>query len=424
VAKTVPLDARTLQWARRLFARYYRSAAIPPPARLARREFAAFPFAEQTLMRRHAALRSPEEFHAFLSREAPRHVYYSSAYYRHPADPRMADKEWLGADLIFDLDSDHLRGAAERDYPGQLQLVKERLKQLLDDFLFGDFGVDPAQTSLVFSGGRGYHVHVHDPPFQSLTSPERREIVEYVLGMGYDPLSAVEEVREGDGLPSDPAGSPSAEGTGSSGGRRPRARSFKRLPAPNAPGWKGRTTRAVNRLLEHWEAIGADGASQELVRLNVDAVRARRWAKWLVTDGGGRRIRETRSLEVFPKEVPKDFLDVVLPQAAIELQGETDAPVTTDVHRLIRLPDSLHGGTGFRAKAIDRDSLDGFDPWRDALFPAAVDERFQVQLTESVRYPFHPEEIVGGAGETVEAVTPAALFLVLRGEAVLPPEPA
>ncbi|MFZ0892696.1 MAG: DNA primase small subunit domain-containing protein [Thermoplasmata archaeon] len=424
MAKTVPLDARTLQWARRLFARYYRSAPISPPARLARREFAAFPFAEQTLMRRHASLRSAEEFHAFLSRESPRHVYYSSAYYRHPADPKMADKDWLGADLIFDLDSDHLRGAGELDYPGQLRLVKERLKQLLDDFLFGDFGVDPAQTSLVFSGGRGYHVHVHDPPFQSLTSPERREIVEYVLGMGYDPLSAVEEVREGDGGVGDADGSAVSEVLANASGRRTRARSFKRLPAPDAPGWKGRTTRAVIRLLEHWDAIGAEGATQELLRMNVEPVRARRWAKWLVTDGGGRRIRETRSLEVFPKEVPKDFLDVVLPQAAIELQGETDAPVTTDIHRLIRLPDSIHGGTGFRAKAIERASLDEFDPWRDALFPAAREERFSVQLTESIRYPFQPDAIVGRSGDTVDVVTPAALFLVLRGEAVLPPEPA
>jgi DNA primase small subunit len=424
VAKTVPLDPRTLQWARRLFARYYRSTPIPPPMRLARREFAAFPFAEQTLMRRHATLPTAEEFHSFLAREAPRHVYYSSAYYRRPADPRMSDKEWLGADLIFDLDSDHLRGAAERDYPGQLLLVKERLKQLLDDFLFGDFGIDPDQTSLVFSGGRGYHVHVRDPPFQSLTSPERREIVEYVLGTGYDPLSAIEEVREGDASSRDPETTASGDGPRSPNVRRARVRSFKRLPAPDAPGWKGRTTRAVIQLMEHWEAIGAEGATQELLRMNVDPGHARRWAKWLVTDGGGRRIRESRSLEVFPKEVPKDFLDVVLPQAAIELQGETDAPVTTDVHRLIRLPDSLHGGTGFRAAAIDRESLDGFDPWRDALYPAPADERFSVQLTESIRYPFLPETIAGRAGDTVDVVTPAALFLVLRGEAVLPPEPA
>jgi DNA primase small subunit len=423
VAKTVPLNARTLQWARRLFARYYQSVSIPAPVRLARREFAAFPFAETTLMRRHATLRSEEEFRSFLSREVPRHVYYSSAYYRHPAEAQMAGKEWLGADLIFDLDSDHLRGAAEYDYAGQLRLVKERLKQLLDDFLFGDFGIDPAQTSLVFSGGRGYHVHVRDPAFQDLTSPERRELVEYVLGTGFDPFDAVEEVREGslgEGLDADSA---RASTRGTSSGRMA-SRTFKRLAAPTSAGWRGRTTRAVNRLLEQWDTLGPEGAARELTRLKVDATRARRWAKWLVTEGGGRRIRESGSLEVFPKEIPKDFLAVFLPQAAIELQGETDAPVTTDIHRLIRLPESVHGGTGFRAAAIDRDSLDAFNPWGDALLPAPSEELSSVLLTQDVRYPFRPNPIAGTSGETVEMVTPSALFLVLRGEAVLPPEPA
>jgi DNA primase small subunit len=104
VAKNVPLDAPTLEWAKGVFAEYYRTARIAPPERLNRREFAAFPFATETFMRRHATLRTPAEFQEFLSREVPRHVYYSSAYYRRPAEPMMAEKEWLGADLIFDLD--------------------------------------------------------------------------------------------------------------------------------------------------------------------------------------------------------------------------------------------------------------------------------------------------------------------------------
>jgi len=40
VAKTVPLDAPTLGWARGLFARYYQQEEVPPPVRLARRHHA------------------------------------------------------------------------------------------------------------------------------------------------------------------------------------------------------------------------------------------------------------------------------------------------------------------------------------------------------------------------------------------------
>ncbi|MCI4373756.1 MAG: DNA primase catalytic subunit PriS, partial [Thermoplasmata archaeon] len=85
MAKTVPLDAPTLAWARGLFARYYQSTDVPPPVRLARREFAAFPFLVETSMRRHETLPTPAELAAYLAREVPRHVYYSAAYYRRPA---------------------------------------------------------------------------------------------------------------------------------------------------------------------------------------------------------------------------------------------------------------------------------------------------------------------------------------------------
>ncbi|MCI4367936.1 MAG: DNA primase catalytic subunit PriS, partial [Thermoplasmata archaeon] len=176
-------------------------AVLDPPKALARREFALFPFTTETMMRRHSAYPTAEAFRGYFRREVPRHAYYSSAYYERPDHPKMAEKEWLGADLIFDLDADHLRGADRLTYPQQLDLVKERVRDLLDDFLFGDFGVDPSTTRLVFSGGRGYHVHVQGDAFLPLSSPERRELVEYVMGVGFDPSTAVVETREEGGNP-------------------------------------------------------------------------------------------------------------------------------------------------------------------------------------------------------------------------------
>lgn len=414
MAKTVPLDVRTLDWARRFFARYYASTPVDPPPRFARREFAAFPFSRETLMRRHASFRSADELQNFLRREAPRHVYYSCAYYRFPENPTMAAKEWLGADLIFDLDADHLRGAEGASYAAQLELVKDRVRDLYDDFLRGDFGIADDELSLVFSGGRGYHVHVHDPAFWPLNSPERRELVEYIQGTGFDAQEAV--VTERGGPPSDP-------GDGDDGGRRrtARARSFRRLTAPTSPGWRGRTARSLFSLLERWDSVGAAAAAAEMVKLGVAPAEARALARKLVDQGRGRQIRESLSLDVFRREIPEGFLEKVLRHAAIVVQGETDAPVSTDVHRLIRLPGSLHGGTGFRVVPVSRAGLDRFDPWHSALVPAPRGEVERVQLVESVDYVFDGTSVAGGAGDSVELPTPAAAFLLLRGEAQLPP---
>jgi DNA primase small subunit len=421
VAKTVPLDAPTLAWAKGVFAEYYRSARIEPPDRLNRREFAVFPFAAETFMRRHATLRTAAEFSGFLSGESPRHVYYSSAYYRHPAEPTMAAKEWLGADLIFDLDSDHLRGAESLDYAGQLALVKRRLVQLVDDFLVGDFGVDPAAISLVFSGGRGYHVHVRAEGFVSLSSPERRELVDYVLGTGVDAMQAVRTRREvgessADDLTSEDDGGPVRRSTGP-----PKARY---LVAPDAPGWPGRTSRAILEVLRRWEEAGRDAAVTEMVDSGIALVKARRWAKLLVDEGGAAKIRARRTLEVFPGGVPVEFLGAIVPRAAVEVQGETDAPVTTDIHRLIRLPGSVHGGTGFRAVPLTRDSVPEFNPFRDALIGPLSGAPSALTFTTEVRYPFPGGDVRGRPGTDDELPTPVALFLVLRGEAVLRLSPA
>ena len=420
MGKTLALEGPGLAWARERFAQYYETASIPPPHRLARREFAAFPFTTETLMRRHATLRSPEEFERFLRRETPRHVYYSSAYYRRPAEPTMSAKEWLGADLIFDLDSDHLRGAESLDYAGQLALVKTRLVALVDDFLFGDFGVDPAATSFVFSGGRGYHVHVRDDRFLPLTSPERRELVDYVLGTGFDPMMVIEgrrtDVRSGRTA----AGLEGEADAGAATGRVPRTRT---LAPPDAPGWAGRTTRSLLELLRRWEEQGAKAAADEMKGLGIPPTKARRYARLLIDDGGAAKIRAHLSLDVFRADLPADFLEAVVPRAAVEVQGETDAPVTTDVHRLIRLPNSLHGGTGFRVVPLGREEIARFDPFRDAALPDSDVRATAVTYLSEARYPFPGGEVHLVPGGTDELPTPVALFLLLRGEAELRPSP-
>jgi len=404
VAKTVALEGPALTWARDQFAQYYGSTAIPPPSRLERREFAAFPFVTDTTMRRHTTLRSPEEFRRFLVGGVPRHVYYSTAYYRLPAEPTMARKEWLGADLLFDLDADHLRGAAALDYAGQLALVKTRLIDLVDDFLLGDFGIPPEELTFVFSGGRGYHVHVRDARFLPLTSPERRELVDYIQGTGFDARRVVAPRHLNVG------------GEDGADGRRRSTLRLQELPSPDSPGWRGRTARAVLALLDRWESGGS--AEADLLAWGIPKPHARRMARVLFQQGGAARVRASHNLDALGP-LQEEFLEAVVPRAAVEVQGETDAPVTTDIHRLIRLPGSLHGGTGFRVMPVARDALEKFEPLRDAPVPRPAGERVSITFQETVHYPWGDDTLDGTPGAEGEVPTAAALFLTLRGEASL-----
>ena len=67
----------------------------------------------------------------------------------------MADKGWLGADLIFDLDGDHLPGVTDRDFPGMLEVIHEQAWALWNDFLQPEFGFDQKHLQVTFSGHRG-----------------------------------------------------------------------------------------------------------------------------------------------------------------------------------------------------------------------------------------------------------------------------
>ena len=414
MGKTATLEGPTLAWARERFREHYQQAAIDAPPRLNRREFARFPFGMAGTMHRHIAYRSLEELRSSLVREPPRHAYYSSAYYARPDNPQMNDKEWLGADLIFDLDADHLRQAGSLGYAEQLRLVRERTRSLLDDFLFGDFGIDPSQTLLVFSGGRGYHVHVRDPAYLGLTSAERRELVEYILGIGVDGRLAIEERTL---APVDAFVEASTEELPAASRR---GRAYRRLAPPDAPGWRGRLSRALLARLARWEEEGAGVAQAELEAAGQSRAQARKLARALTEGGRAAQIRASLSLDVFQGQLPEELAHVLLEQARVEVQGETDAPVTTDIHRLIRLPGSLHGGTGFRVRPVAFDELASFDPFRSATVPDRGP--VEVRLVADVDYPF-PERVRGGPGETLELPTAAALFLTTRGEAVLPGGP-
>ena len=178
------MNFRTKQYLRKRFGDYYLNSRLLMPHDFTRREWGFIFFDEmpEVVMHRHKAFSGESEALEYLKGMVPAHVYHSAAYYRFPDAAAMKDKQWQGADLIFDLDADHLPQKAG-SYKEMLDNVKKETNKLLD-FLLDDFGFSENDISIAFSGGRGYHIHVRDPRVLSLGSAERREIVDYVSGTG------------------------------------------------------------------------------------------------------------------------------------------------------------------------------------------------------------------------------------------------
>lgn len=284
----------------------------------------------------------------------PRHVYHSAAYYQRPGAPTMKEKLWQGADLIFDLDADHLR-AAPKSYAGMLEQVKRETEKLLT-FLLSDFGFMESRISVVFSGGRGYHIHVRDPRVYSFGGDERREVVDYLAGRG---LSIDRFIREAP-----------AEGWGREGSRRLKA------PAQDSPGWGGRINRSILSFVEGLRTLDEPGAVAVLSRVKgIGPKKATSFYRSLQGEGVIEEIRRG-NLDLFRgstgiwKLLLKEGLESEGVAVGLNLdqeRGETDEPVTADVRRLIRCPGSLHGGSGLRVTPLSISGLEEFDPLQDAV---------------------------------------------------------
>jgi DNA primase small subunit len=361
----VNLTKESLAFLQDQFRSYYKKNDLSVPDRFSRREY-AFVFFGGKGMLRHLGFSKKQQFQAFLRKKAPMHAYYSTAYYQYPDAPRMNEKEWMGAELIFDLDADHLPDADTITYEKQLELVKIEFIKLVDDFLMNDFGFPIESMELYFSGGRGYHCHVKHPSVYQLSSGDRREIVDYITGRDLNASVVFYE---------ESMGRAQIKGKTVSTGKR------LRMPKPDEPGWRGRISQGLIDILE--DIVQSDDPLLKLKGYGVSEYTAKK----LLDDLSENRIQRIKQGHLDQSTtIRRFFLNNALRKKAVSFAaGETDEPVTCDVKRLIRLPGSLHGKTGFKVIPVSLDTLDDFDPLSDAVIfdktPVLVDVGVDVTVT-------------------------------------------
>ncbi|RLF13164.1 MAG: hypothetical protein DRJ68_01095 [Thermoprotei archaeon] len=403
-AKTLSADEAFLK---RLFRSYYEKWNEKPPKDFEKREF-AFMMTKEGEMVRHKSFSEWSEVKEFLRRNAPLHVFYSSAYYLNPDAPDMDSKEWLGADLIFDIDVDHIPtpckekhdtwtclncGFAGRGMPPEecpncsskrievktwfcdecLLVAKEEAMKLIEDFLIADFGFSTSEITVAFSGRRGFHVHVESDVVKELDQRARREIVDYVKGVGL-------AIAEGRGR--------------------------VLIPPLTAPGWFGRVSRGV------YEILSGRSIDELASSLGLKATKKFREGVELLTSS----LERAEDFQALPSGLRKMW-KVLVDKAVQEKRCEVDERVTTDIKRLIRMPGSLHGGSGLIVTKLSVKELETFDPLRQAVafkkgyVKVRVHEMPEIRFLDDVWGPFR--------NEVVEIPAGLAVYLICSGNATI-----
>jgi DNA primase small subunit len=379
----------------KVFRRYYKENRPIMPERFTRREF-GFMFFDKTFVQRHMAFSRPEELNRFMVAKVPSHSYYSTAYYRKPGAPTMEEKEWLGAELIFDLDADHLEGAAEMSYEEMLERIREEMAKLVDSFLLGDLGFSEDQVHLTFSGGRGYHAHVPEENVLTLGPHERREIVDYVTasGLNIDWVFPYSKVATSQIVVN--------------GNVRTNVAKDRLIPPADTGGWRLRMRRGLMELVD-------DVCDQDpkYLRAAYPSMKGRALDKAQEDVRRSRRIMfEKNTMASLPKGTQELLVRTMKEDVACRLSGEVDEQVTADIKRLIRLPGSVHGKSGLRVTPITREQLSDFKPLEDAVPEIYTDDPVKVTMRRDYEFSMRGERIKA-KGET-EVPEYAAVFLVGR----------
>jgi len=358
------MNERDRQLTTKIFAAYYESAEFMIPA-IERREFGIGNV--KKIDSRHLAFSSTAEFRKYLCTNTPFFVSHSTAYYEFPGATPIQKKQWKGADLIFDLDIH-----AEGKYGAYAKLndAKRDVIRLVEDFIKRDFGCK--DVTVVFSGNRGYHVHVRDSAFLSLGGEERRELVDYITGNG---VNYLDFFTFSDSKPKKLLG-----------------------PRPDEAGYRGRMARGTIGLLH--------GRPQEISRI-FSKDKEREFFIGGINEGNWSKT----SLKFDDLLARLRVVAETLPVGSVN----TDAGVTQDLSKLIRVPNSIHGETGFVARIVK--DVERFEPLRDALIASRhptkitfIEDVPELEMADKTVGPFKK-------GETKELMLPLAMFFVCKESA-------
>ncbi len=329
-------------------------------------------------MNRHIPIKSDKELHLLLMTNIPSDVYCSNATYLFPNLP-MAEKDWQGADLIFDVDAKDLNLPCRINHvckkctscknvflqhdqcpeckstkyeissvlcPDCISGAKNEIKKLIL-ILTGDLGIKKENIRVYFSGNEGFHVYVLESDYEKLDSRQRADLVDYILFKGAMPETF---------------------------GAKKSDFSKSVFSDLDEKGWLGRVSKQI---------FGSKSNKPKL-------------SKQLISDG------------YFSFKKKLDELQKTL-------GAQIDPNVTIDVHRIFRLAGTINSKSGL--SKIPVNDLEKFNPGNDACF--MDDDKVTVLADCPVEFKLKNKKFGPYKKEQVTIPKFAAVYMICKGYATL-----
>ena len=351
------MDEKTVSFLRKVYREHYfkRHDLVEIPSAIASREFGYIPFCGGMI--RHLSFKNPGELFADLVKQAPSSVFCSNAIYERPT-LQMDEKGWKGADLIFDIDADSIPTSCK---PGHTWWFCSNCHK-------GGMGAKPAKCP----GCRqetAEQIHWSCRECLNATKEHVRRLVDYLqddFGIDRKDIQLY-----------------------FSGNRGYHAQVHDERFQMADPQMRSEIAKYV-------KGTGFSLKAQDRVPGHVELGWSRRADLFQSTTEGGSRLKKNQKLAN----------QIVAANAAL-----IDESVTTDIHRVFRMPGTLHGNSGMLKMRIE--SLEEFDPLSQPVILSGE--------TVTVRVYYSPEFYLKGAwfgpynSSIVQIPIYAAVFLLARG---------
>ena len=391
------------------------SLKLPTPVGFAQREFAFLLFRER-IMARHKGFANTHALSNFLREHVPSDVYYSCAYYETP-EAEMDKKGWAGADLVFDIDADHIPTRCNKihdawtcsnrscGFSGKgitpetcpicggvkfdvkswpcdvcIDTTRAEVRKLVD-ILEKDFGFEASEIRTFFSGHRGFHVQIENNSIRDLGAMGRREIIDYVSGTG---LALFQKKNS----------------------RQPKQKTSVKVFSLNNYGWNRRLKNGMRKFIlnatkDDLKEIGLKGRIDVILQ-NRDRILRQciEENRWDAIKGVG--FETWMKIAEYVREMEAAKIDTV---------------VTSDIHRLIRAENTLHGKTGLLKVEFPISRLDEFDPFLEAV--AFKEGKVRVLISDAPEFRLAGQTFGPFQNKVVELPTAAAIMLICKDRAAV-----
>ena len=405
----------TISYLRDLFRNHYQHNPLTSTIAIEKREVGIGDFGKK-ISSRHLAFTNNTELNRFLLEKTPFYISYSTAYYKYPERRPMENKILEGSDIVYEFDADDFdlpckeehdvwfcsscesSGKGHQDIcpgcQGKVEVIEwvcdkclghaksETLR--LMDFLETEFKLDSKSFVISFSGSKGYHLRVTDKSIIPLSKSSRLQMMNYIQGkdINLEKLGFVYKEKQW------------------------------HCPNPDIKdGWAG---KLMIFLREYIQNMNEETLKKDFGFSKVKIQRVLERKEDILN-----KMYNNILWHNFTSDSVKDakFWEDLLAIAISRLGFRIDPMSSSDIYKIMRMPDTIHGGTGLLSTKIkDRKELERFDPFSDPVI-FRPDKSRTGEVTRPIPkfrlldQEFGPYNI----GEKIELPEYASVYLLLKG---------